>query len=192
MRLIEACSCFAYGGKTLRRQRPAAWLHQRPFPFNVFADKTEKHRRLLLRSLSKRPPTKPLILPALPGVETSHYPGPAAYGLPMSWSRSAQSRRLKRAAAAARPLTPFRGQIRHLIVCSPAGAIPWKCCARKFSRCAAAHKMRLAVKSPCILAAARCALSAFRERAEQHRSRSMRRSLRATEHRRNANGRSSC
>src|SRR6266852_591816 len=56
-----------------------------------------------------------------------------------------------------------------LIVCAPAGAILWKCCASDFSRCAAAHKMRLAVKSPCILAAVRCALSAFRGRAEQNR-----------------------
>ena len=92
----------------------------------------------------------------------------------------------------ARPLNAFPGLICHLIACSPAGAILWKCCASDFSRCAAANKMRLAVKSPCIFAAARCALSAFRGRAELDRSRSMRRSLRATEHRRNANGRSSC
>ena len=89
-------------------------------------------------------------------------------------------------------VNPFPGLICHLIVCSRAGAILWKCCASDFSCCAAANKMRLAVKSPCILPAARCALSGFRGRAEQDRSRSMRRNLHAKEHRRNANGRSSC
>jgi len=89
-------------------------------------------------------------------------------------------------------VNPFPGLIWHLIDCSPAGAILWKCCASDFSCCAAANKMRLAVKSPCILAAVRCALSGFRGRAEQDRSRSMRRNLHAKEHRRNANGRSSC